>query len=213
MSQKLISNLRRKIKNVPARLYRKYIINPNLREQLQNWNFSILSSNCIGGVIYSDLGHPFLSPTINLWISAPDWISFLEKPKYYLSSNLSFSNSSNYPLGYIDNIAVHFIHYKSNEEAELKWKKRKNRINWENLFVIMTDRDGCTYELIERFNNLPYKKKAILTRFDYQKISSNIYIPGYEKDDFIGIPTEFINIKGKRVYEKGFDYISWLNNR
>ena len=77
----------------------------------------------------------------------------------------------------------------------------------------MTDRDGCTYELMKKFDALNYKNKAILTRLKYESIKSSIYIPGYENDAFIGIPTEFINVKGKRVYEKGFDYISWLNER
>ena len=39
--------------------------------------FTIISSNCIGGVIYSDLHRKFLSPTINLFFSAKDFLKFV----------------------------------------------------------------------------------------------------------------------------------------
>ena len=41
--------------------------------------FTIISSNCIGGVIYSDLHRKFLSPTINLFFSAKDFLNGINK--------------------------------------------------------------------------------------------------------------------------------------
>jgi uncharacterized protein (DUF1919 family) len=37
------------------------------RSRLTNKEVTIFSSNCIGGVIYHDLGLRFMSPTINLF--------------------------------------------------------------------------------------------------------------------------------------------------
>ena len=60
------------------KIYHKFInlvcINYNkfyertLRTKLKNKDFSIICSNCIGGIIYNRLGQKFLSPTINLWM-------------------------------------------------------------------------------------------------------------------------------------------------
>lgn len=44
----------------------RYKINQNNRLKLCIENFSIISSNCVGGVITHELGKRFLSPTINL---------------------------------------------------------------------------------------------------------------------------------------------------
>ena len=42
-------------------------------------NVTILSMNCTGGILYHELGLPFLSPTINLYIQAEDFIRFCER--------------------------------------------------------------------------------------------------------------------------------------
>lgn len=55
------------------------------------------------------------------------------------------------------------MHYKTFEDAKEKWDSRKNRLNYNNLFIICTDRDGCTYEQIKRFDQLTYKNKIMFT--------------------------------------------------
>lgn len=57
------------------------------RERLYNKNFTIFSTNCIGGIIYHNLKLRFLSPTINLWISPKDYIKLLEDPQKYFSNS------------------------------------------------------------------------------------------------------------------------------
>ena len=44
------------------------------REKLKNNDFTIISSECAGGVIYHDLGLRFDSPTINLWFKPDDYL-------------------------------------------------------------------------------------------------------------------------------------------
>lgn len=39
----------------------------NYRHKLKNENFTIISNNCIAGVLYKDLNKKFNSPTINLY--------------------------------------------------------------------------------------------------------------------------------------------------
>ena len=72
----------------------------------------------------------------------------LKRFEYYNSLTLTFDAETNrgYPVGKLGDVTIEFIHYKSNEEAFAKWEERKQRINLDNLFVIFTDRDGCTEE-------------------------------------------------------------------
>lgn len=53
------------------------------RKRLIDSDFTIFASNCIGGIIYHNLGLKFLSPTVNLWIEPEDYISMLSDPKDY----------------------------------------------------------------------------------------------------------------------------------
>ena len=71
------------IKKKIRRLFR-YNLNKKNQKRLKNDNFSILASNCIGGVLYHELGMPFLSPFINMYVEPHDFIKFLKSPKEYL---------------------------------------------------------------------------------------------------------------------------------
>ena len=48
------------------------------RTRLKNSCPTIISRNCVGGIIYHDLGLKFNSPTINLSMSNDDYIKFVE---------------------------------------------------------------------------------------------------------------------------------------
>lgn len=60
--------------------------NDKRKQKLKNENFTILASECAGGVIYHKLGLKFLSPTINLWFKPSDFLKFLNNLEYYLNS-------------------------------------------------------------------------------------------------------------------------------
>ena len=53
---------------------------------LRNHDFTIISNNCIGGCVYHDFHAEFLSPTINLYIPFPDFITFLKNIKEALEA-------------------------------------------------------------------------------------------------------------------------------
>lgn len=101
--------------------------------------FTIISQNCIAGVLYHDLKMPFLSPTINLFFSCPDFIKFVQKLDHYLETDLIMTWGEEYPIGYLDDIAIHFMHYHTCEEAEKKWIERKSRINKNKIIILSTD--------------------------------------------------------------------------
>lgn len=105
-------------------IYLEKLRNMRKKKRLKNNNFSIISSNCVGGVIYHKLGLKFLSPTINLWIRPNDYLKFLKNLNYYLiTANLSEdkSNYLDYPVGFLgsgeNKITLYFQHYQSFTEA------------------------------------------------------------------------------------------------
>ena len=197
-----------KLKLLENKLY-----NINKKKHLKNKDFTIISSNCIGGIIYHDLGLPFLTPTVNLSFDMNDFVKFVSNLKYYIDKDLiKLDTNKEYPIGVIEDIKINFIHYKTFEEAKTKWDERKQRINYDNLFIIGTDKDNCTYETLKAFENLPYENKIIFTHIDYSEISSSYCIKGFEDKNELGVITNFKERFLMRRYLDDFDYVSFLNN-
>ena len=72
--------------------------------------------------------------------------------------------------------------------------------------------DGCTYETIKNFDNLPYRNKVIFTRKKYLEFSSAYYIKGFEEEEELGTITAFKAQNRKRRYLDDFDYVDFINN-
>lgn len=183
-----------------------------LRKKLCNHEFTILASNCNGGMICHELGQEFRSPFINLWTRTPEFIRFLEKPKEYLDRELVFIEDAevDHPVAMLGDMKLYFQHYKSEEEVLRLWHRRKERINWDNLFVMLTDQ-YCTEADLHRFDALPYKNKVVFTHLPMPQIASAVYIPGFENQSSVGVCSDFVDgWRGKRYYDC-FDFVGWLN--
>ena len=191
---------------------RKTLISKKQIKALTNHKFSIIASSCNGGVITSELGAQFRTPTINLWFDAEDFVKLAENFKYYMSLEVEEieNNFYNYPVGRIDDVIIYFMHYHGFEKAKDKWNQRKQRINYDSLYFMMAERDGCTKELVQRFDALPYTNKVIFTANDYPEYSSAICVNKYSKDGQVGVLTDFVGL-ANRKYDEYFDYVKWLN--
>ena len=113
----------------------------------------------------------------------------------------------------VGDVEIRFNHYKTFEEAAAKWEERKQRINWDNLFVIGIDGDDCTYDSIRRFDALPFENKVIFTHKPYPEFSSAYYLRGFEIRGEVVRITDFKNQFRIRRYLDQFDYISFLNGK
>lgn len=187
-------------------------VRQNYIKRYQGNEPTIISCNCIGGILYHELNLQFLSPTINLYMNCEDFIKFCEKLDYYLSLDIQPYEGKierDYPLGVLGDLLIYFVHYKSLEEAKEKWNSRKNRINWNNIYIIATDRDGLTDGLLRRFLALPYANKKIFTHFPMNEYEDVIYITGYEDDEQIeGL---MYKTAGGHYLIDQFDWVNWLN--
>lgn len=194
-----------------GKIAREILINPILRKELKNKNFSIICNNCNAGMIYHDFGISFMTPTINLYMFPEDYVKFCENLDYYLKQELIECESRyNFPMGKLDDVEICFDHAKNFHEAKKGWDRRKQRIQWDNIFLMFSEFRGCTYQLLQRFDALPYPK-VVFTAFPYAEIRSAVYMPDYSKYQYVGFLGAVRNLKWQREYEQYFDIVKWLN--
>jgi len=131
---------------------------------------SIIAINCWGGYTYSSLHHEFLSPFINMYLTEEEYIKLLENFDWYMEQDLIFKEEIfdelmgvRHPVGLLGDVSLYLNHYDSFEMAYEKWGERKNRINKNNLFVMMYT---CDKSVLERFAQLPFEKKVCFVPFE-----------------------------------------------
>lgn len=195
---------------------RRKMINKENQMRLKAKDTTILSSNCNGGVLSHDLGLQFCSPTVNMYFNAEDFIKFCENLEHYLSIDKfvecidpAIVQGCAYPVAWLDDLLLYLVHYTTTAEAQEKWNERKKRINWNNIVILDTDRDGMTEELKDRFEKLPYRKVMFVHEPD-ERHASAFYIKGYEDDGCVGVVTDHDTWDGKRPIDQ-FDYVGFLN--
>ncbi len=184
----------------------------NRKKQLKNDDFTILSCNCIAGVVYHDFGLPFRTPIVNLFLTCEDFIRFCEDPKHYLSAEfLPYTGEirKKYPLADLDGLTLHLVHYSTFDSAKEAWERRKQRVNFGHIFLVGTNRNGFNEALSNRFDKLPYPKVLFVHREDDNP--NHYYIKGFENDNQVGnILDRDGLLSGKRVMDQ-FDWVKFLN--
>lgn len=157
---------------------------PLRRRELDAEDFTIISNNCWGGMIYESYGLPKGSPTAGLFFMAPDYIRFLSALDRCLRSELTFIRPEHsrwitapevsadprfgtYPIGQLsaggESIEIFFLHCRSEAEAHEKWTRRCQRVHHDKLLVKFNDQNGCSEEDIRAFASLPFKNKVFFT--------------------------------------------------
>lgn len=183
---------------------------------MKNSDFTIISSNCLGGVISHELELEFMSPTVNLFIEPSSFVKFCKNLTCYFEQPLEEKEwSGDYPIALCNDIEIHGLHYRNFSELKDKWNERKRRVNFDNIFIFMIERDGCTYEDILEFDKLPYKNKVVFVSKEMPEIKSAIHIPKANEiingkiqvKDLLGYRSTLV---GKRDIDY-FDYIKFLN--
>ena len=120
------------------------------KKQLKSVDFTIISNNCWGGMIYESYNLPKESPTVGMFFMAKDYIEFLSDLNGYINGKLTFirpeesrwkdapqvagdKRFGTYPVGVLSNgknsIEIFFLHYHSEQEAREKWERRIKRLN------------------------------------------------------------------------------------
>lgn len=156
-----------------------------IRDRLKVKDVTIVSQNCIGGVFYHDMGLEFLSPTINLFFKEPDFIQFVMNLEHYLACELQMRMGEVYPIGTLDDITVHFMHYKTCREAADSWERRKKRINPEKILVIATDRNGFDDDVFALWRRITYPKVLFTVNPRYAEEKGSVFYPQFQDQSFV----------------------------
>lgn len=205
--------------------YRRKKLEKKWQKRIKNKDFTLITQNCIGGVIYSDLGMKFTSPTINMFIEDENFVKLVENLEYYMKITPTkvtdcfidpIDNNIKYPIIKIGDIKLNCLHYKNCEEAIEGWERRKKRINFDNIIVIANSWNlHENKKFIERIGRIKYKK-IIFTYKDYNKKYCIPLKGDFWRIDERGIVrpnlTDYMpNNSTYRYFEKIFDFVDFIN--
>jgi uncharacterized protein (DUF1919 family) len=206
-----------------AKKHDKYRVK-RMRKRIQNHDFTILTNCCVGARIYQNLDMQYLSPTIGIAMSTSHFVKFCNNLKHYIGIlPIEEKSPYHYPIAKIDDIEIRLVHYKTFSEFIEKWERRKTRINYDNIFVMMDDDENYTLEAylgtkrsseatIEEFKKIPYKKICFTTNAEYKNQPCFSYLKRYRKQLTPRVLTALDGYSGKRVFEYKFDFVKWLND-
>lgn len=213
----MVRDYAKKIQNMTIGIGRK-IYYKQLRKKLKNTRPTIIACNCIGTLIYHNLGLKFYSPTINLFFSKKDFIIFVKDLSGFLHSELMEVEdpSTSYPVGKLEyngnSIRIDFVHYKTFEEAKYKWDERKERVNYSDIYVIQMIADDLTEDDISDFENLPYKNKMLITNKNITNSKNIVTNEVFSKKNYYpGKILAFKSWLSFRRYMDDIDYVGFLN--
>lgn len=217
MYRKLSVFIRRKLRDKFKNIFSKKDI-----ELLKDQNFVIICDNCWGGSLYQWYKRPYNSPFVGIRIYADCYLKLLANFDFYIKQSLTFINKSKYPerkitypLALLDDIEVHFTHYKDEEEARTKWERRTERMleetNRDNYFYKICTAVSANDDDIKKFHELPFKNKISFSLNEINTIKTNYHIKVLErhKKDKTKPPN------GKKLFKLTFLYFDvskWLLN-
>ncbi|WP_414999195.1 DUF1919 domain-containing protein [Desulfovibrio sp.] len=214
-------NIKRIVRGISRRIHscNTYITNRFERRRLKNAKFILISNNCWGYSLYGNIGRPYNTPFVGLFLFPECYIKFLENFENCINLTVTFTDNSRYiqttpgyPIGILPNgIEIHFMHYKTRQEALDKWNRRMQRLKESMerntpIFIKFCDRDGCEYSHLQRFHKLNFKNKiSIGIRIFNSK--NHVYTPKLED------PQCGCALSGNLLYIKRyhyFDITEWI---
>ena len=130
--------------------------------------YCIISNNCYGIDYYKEQHIPYNTPFVGLFLYPECYIRLLENFDSVMKMDLTYCmfskyGKTTYPVGNLGkDIEIHFLHYKTFQEASDKWKRRKARMHsLADCIVKFCDRDGFEKSHGQRFLDLPFKSKVL----------------------------------------------------
>lgn len=155
-----------------------------------------------------------------MFFFADDYLRFVKNLRHYLNTDLHFitiseskhkeklykqgGKSITCPIGVLDDIEIIFLHYKTEQEARNKWMRRKERINWDNLYIKMSQMNDCTEDMLHDFDKIPCKNKFVFVKREYG-IKAEVVYKGYENDSEIRNDINY--------FRKYINVTNWLNGK
>ncbi len=155
----------------------------DLRKTVKMGGVSVISQNCIGGVLCHDMGQQFLSPTVNTFIKEPDFVKLCLNLRHYMALEPVMQWGEEYPIGILDDVTVHFMHYETCTQARDAWNRRRQRIHYDKILVLATDRDGFDDAVYELWKQIPYPKLLFTANPNFTEDA--VFFPEYVRQGYV----------------------------
>lgn len=194
------------------------------RFKIKNKDFTIISQNCAGGIIYHKLGMRMDSPTINTVLEGENFVKFVENFEYYITlepvkakdSYVDVANNVVCHYFSLGDITIKCFHEKTYEIAIEKWKRRIERVHQDNIFVIANTWDlQGKKELVDRICNCKYPSVVLSYGESYNQDNCIRFIGDeYYLDNNGVLKPDIFHVGSKSClspFEKRFDFVSFLN--
>lgn len=110
------------------------------------------------------------------------------------------------PVAKLDDIVIHFNHYKTNQEAFDAWERRKKRININNAYVIIhySENDVISQKDLDNLSST-YRNVILLSNEKLHNIKYKFIKTPKNKKDYQR------NWYGLRYWEAKFNFVKFLN--
>lgn len=187
------------------------------QKKIKDHNFTIISNNCFGGIIYRNYHIPYQSPTCGVYFMAPEYIKFIYNIEDYIYNEIDevkienskykdylIENKYDGIIGKIKDIEICFLHFKDINEVNEKWKRRAQRINWKRIIYKFNDQNLCTYKELMEFEKFNAKNKICFTAKKYKNINS-IQLEQYCNQKYVLSDTK------ERDYKKYINIVDYIN--
>ena len=201
--------LQSKILDIPYFNWEQYL-------EIQKSNLSIICNNCAGGILYNTLGLECLSPCKNLAIPDDSFLKLISDLERYMSLELKFKrwqidphSKKEFPVMKLDDIEIWCNHDVSVTDAENNWSRRKQKINFGNIMLIMYTEDDEVGEAFLESSN--YKKILFVpeeSRLEGRTVFRLKIYPGQE--EFWQVVNSSVSL-GKNSYS--YKILDMLNER
>lgn len=188
------------------------------QRKIKDKNFTIISNNCFGGIVYRNYHIPYQTPTCGLFFMAPEYIKFIYNIKDYLNQEITeieiddskykeYLNEMDYDgiIGKIKDLEICFLHYDSISEAREKWKRRAERINWDRIIYKFNDQNLCTIKELEEFEKFNAKNKICFTARKYENINS-LQLKQFENEECV------LEDSKPQSYKKKLNIVKYINS-
>ncbi len=179
------------------------VLRPIRRKFINNTDFTIISNNCWGGLVSDYFGLRKNSPTVGCYFLSEEYIKFVTNLEHYLNTEMHMIeakdsknyekyvalNSGDVPIGVLDDVEVAFQHYRDPKKAKETWKKRVDRVNFENIIFKFSQMNYCEEKHLKAFDEFNFRgkktKKIMFVNNPRPEFKSAIHYKGYEKENKI----------------------------
>ena len=189
------------------------------RWRIRDRRFTIISNNCWGAALYSEMGLAYATPFVGLFILPECYLAMLNDLRGHLKMPLRFVSrtkyefvaanrerkSDRYPIALLGDAELHFLHYASEQEAKAKWERRLDRVHWDRLFVKFCDYQRPTVEQFHAFDGLDFEHKVCFAGNAVDGLQTAIHVPDVTGDGHVSNGLVLY-----RMCKAVFDIPDWL---